>query len=77
MIADHKNRSLEEFPLKDQERKGHYLERGIGVKSFFCFLKKEAIMLYFHGVGTNPVQRQKIEFHLLRREGHIWRSSVS
>lgn len=26
-------------------------------------------MLYFHGVGTNPVQRQKIEFPLLRREG--------
>lgn len=37
MIADHKNRSLEEFPLKGQERKGHYLERGIGVKSFFFF----------------------------------------
>lgn len=61
-----KNRSLEEFPLKDKETKGHYLERGSGVKSFFLLFKEGSCNSIFLDVGTNLVQRRKIELPLLK-----------
>lgn len=70
----HADRSLEEFCLKWKETVSVWRgEVEFKKELFFLFFKKVVLMVFFHVVGCSLVQKQKA----FRREGEIWRSSVS
>lgn len=51
------------FASKIREKNWQYLERGNRVKKellLLLFVKKGAIIAYFHDVGTDPLQRRKV-----------------